>query len=302
LMVGAFGLGGGQAPLERAVKYAKTRQQFGAPIFEKEGYRLKLLVENWVDLAAGRAYAEQTALTIDNGATDLATEGSIAKYWCTEAGNRAADSAIQALGGYGYTREYLVEKMRRDVRITTIYEGTSEIQQSIIGMFRWKETVRSKGAFYEELAVQMDEVHASNPDVGGALVAGALRGLNDTVQFMHASRSTRHQIVMFTMADMMTACEVAAAMVKKAATHVADGHAQAEYFAAMSRIMARKAARMVIDGVEKCAGGLVEADDSEALAGGEDLRTAVRGRLPLSLTAGLWNDMNLVGEMLDDLV
>ncbi len=51
----------------------------------------------------------------------------------------------------------MVEKMRRDVRITTIYEGTSEIQQSIIAMFRWKETVRSKGAFYEELAEGLDD-------------------------------------------------------------------------------------------------------------------------------------------------
>ena len=169
LMVGAFGLGGGQAPLERALAYAKTRMQFGAPIFEKQGYQFKLLVENWIDLAAGRAYAEQSSLTIDNGNHDLATEGSIAKYWCTEAGLRSANCAIQALGGYGYTREYMVEKMYRDVRITTIYEGTSEIQQSIIGMYRWRQTVRSKGQFYEDLAAKMDAVEANNSGVGGQI-------------------------------------------------------------------------------------------------------------------------------------
>ncbi|PIE76658.1 acyl-CoA dehydrogenase [bacterium DOLJORAL78_65_58] len=166
LMVGAFGLGGGQGALERALDYALTREQFGGPIYDKQGYRLKLLVESWIDLEAGRAYAEQTALTIDEGNPDLATEGSIAKYWCTEAGLKAANNAIQALGGYGYTREYLVEKMYRDVRITTIYEGTSEIQQSIIGMFRWKETARSKGAFYEGVAADLDKVHAENGNVG----------------------------------------------------------------------------------------------------------------------------------------
>ena len=300
LMVGAFGLGGGKAPLLRALKYALTRQQFGAPIFEKEGYRLKLLVENWIDLAAGRAYAEQTALTIDSGAVDLATEGSIAKYWCTEAGNRAADAAIQALGGYGYTKEYLVEKMRRDVRITTIYEGTSEIQQSIIGMFRWKETVRSKGAFYAGLAERMDGLHAVCPEAGADIVAAAVRGLNDTVLFAHEHKMTRHQIVLFTLADMMTIAEVAAAFAEQAARYTAESHPEAGMFAAMSRVFARKAAAQVRSGAEKCAGGL--AGEIEGLeAAGQAFLDRVGGRFPVALTAGLWTDMNLVGEKLGDL-
>ena len=68
----------------------------------------------------------------------LSTEGAIAKYLATEAGNAAADAAIQALGGYGYTREYMVEKIKRDVRITTIYEGTSEIMEMTIARDRWQ--------------------------------------------------------------------------------------------------------------------------------------------------------------------
>jgi len=302
LMVGAFGLGGGQAPLDRALKYAKTRHQFGAPIFEKEGYRLKLLVDNWVDLAAGRAYAEQTALVIDSGDKDKATEGSIAKYWCTEAGNRAADAAIQALGGYGYTREYMVEKMRRDVRITSIYEGTSEIQQSIIAMFRWKETVRSKGGFYEELAGAMDKVAADAGRVGAAMVAAAMRGLNDTVQYMHAAKLTRRQIVMFTLADMMTVCEVAAALVEKAARYEREGHAEAEFFASMSRVFGRKAVRMVSDGAARCAAGFAGDDPAGAPQGAEEFLAAVQERFPVALTAGLWDDMNAVGEILGDMV
>ena len=302
LMVGAFGLGGGQAPLIRALNYAKTRQQFGAPIFEKEGYRLKLLVENWVDLAAGRAYAEQTALTIDEGAKDLATEGSIAKYWCTEAGNRAADAAIQALGGYGYTKEYLVEKMKRDVRITTIYEGTSEIQQSIIGMFRWKETVRSKGAFYEELAAGMDKVQKENGAVGAKIAAEAYRALNDTVQYMHAARLTRHQIVMFTLADMMTVCEVAGALVAKAARLAREGHGEAGHFAVMARVFARKAARMVQDGAGRCATGFLGDPDEADPSKGQALVDSVNARFPIALVQGLWDDMNAVGDHLQDLV
>jgi len=301
LMVGAFGLGGGQAPLDKALAYAKVREQFGSPIFDKEGYRLKLLVENWIDLAAGRAYAEQTALTIDSGDKDLATEGSIAKYWCTEAGNKAADDAIQALGGYGYTKEYMVEKMRRDVRITTIYEGTSEIQQSIIGLFRWKQTVRSKGGFYTELAESLDQVHGENEQVGAQIAAEAVRALNDTVLHLHEARLTRRQIVMFNMADMMTICEVAAALSKKAARLASEGDGEADLFAAMARAFARKAAGTVVDRTARCAGGLLDAGDDEAAAVGQALVDKVNARFPVTLTAGLWNDMNRVGEYLAEL-
>jgi hypothetical protein len=70
----------------------------------------------------------------------------------SEAANRAADDAMQALGGYGYITEFGVEKIKRDVKITCIYEGTSEIQQSIISTFRWKKTRKTKGAYYEEIA------------------------------------------------------------------------------------------------------------------------------------------------------
>jgi alkylation response protein AidB-like acyl-CoA dehydrogenase len=296
LMVGAFGLGGGQAPLRRALAYGKTRHQFGAPLVEKEGYLLKLIVEPWIDLAAGRAYMEQTALRIDEGGTDMGTEGSIAKYWSTEAGNRAADASIQALGGYGYAREYMVEKMRRDVRITTIYEGTNEIQQSIISMFRWKETVRSKGAFYELLACAVDEL--DDVDAGASLVASSIRALNETVQRMHQAKLTRSQMVMFTFADMMTAAEVAAAFVAKAVRGTPDDGLPADMTLAMSRAFARKVARIVRQGAELCAGCLLaDLQDGSAEAGAELLRT-VEKLLPPSETAGLWDEMNRVGAAL----
>ena len=80
------------------------------------------------------------------------TEGAIAKYMATEAGNLAADASIQALGGYGYTHEYMVEKIKRDVRITTIYEGTSEIMEMTISRDRWQLHLKTRGQHYHEQA------------------------------------------------------------------------------------------------------------------------------------------------------
>ena len=298
LMVGAFGIGGGQAPLKRALDYAKQREQFGAPLVEKQGYLFKLLVENWIDLAAGRAHMEHVAMLIDQGGHDMGTEGSISKFWGTEAGNRAADAAIQALGGYGYAREYVVEKMRRDVRITSIYEGTSEIQQSIISMYRWKETVRSKGGFYEELAARMDALEAEDDSVGASMIAAATRGLNEIVLHMHQARETRNQIVMFAFADMMTACEVGAAFCAKTARLRAEGQPEAAFHAAMSRVYARKVAEIVRTGTRRLAAGLLAGTDTDAIAAAEAVVGQVEARLPLALTAGVWQDMEIVGENL----
>jgi alkylation response protein AidB-like acyl-CoA dehydrogenase len=98
-------------------------------------------VPHVVRLEAARSYCEEVARRLDVGGGGLQVEGAIAKYFATEAGNAAADAAIQAHGGYGYTHEYEVEKIRRDVRITTIYEGTSEIQRVVIGTHRWRIAV-----------------------------------------------------------------------------------------------------------------------------------------------------------------
>ena len=70
----------------------------------------------------------------------------------TEAGNAAAEASIQALGGYGYTHEYMVEKISRDVRITTIYEGTSEIMEMTISRDRWQSHLKTRGQHYHEQA------------------------------------------------------------------------------------------------------------------------------------------------------
>jgi len=145
LMVAAFGLGAGWAALDRAIPYSVKRIQGGTRLSEKQGYTHKLIVPHVARLEAARSYIEETAERIDAGEGSLNTEGAIAKYMATEAGNLAADASIQALGGYGYTHEYMVEKIKRDVRITTIYEGTSEIMEMTISRDRWQLHLKTRG-------------------------------------------------------------------------------------------------------------------------------------------------------------
>ena len=113
---------------------------------------------NAVRLEAARTYIEWTAERMDGGEPDLQTEGAVAKYLATEAGNKAAEDAIQALGGYGYTKEYMVEKIKRDVRITTIYEGTSEIMEWTISRDRWQPHLKTKGAYYHDWAARLEQL------------------------------------------------------------------------------------------------------------------------------------------------
>ena len=167
LMVAAFGLGGGWEAMDRAIRYSTERVQAGAPLSEKQGYTHKLIVPHVVRLEAARAVVEETATRIGAGegaGGALNTEGAIAKYLATEAGVAAADAAIQAHGGYGYTRPYLVEKIRRDVRITTIYEGTSEIMEMTIARDRWQQHLKTRGDHYLAAGRDLAALHATHPD------------------------------------------------------------------------------------------------------------------------------------------
>jgi alkylation response protein AidB-like acyl-CoA dehydrogenase len=215
LMVAAFGLGAGIAALEKVIPYARQRVQFGSALFEKQGYTHKLILPHIVRLEAARAYIEEVAERLDTGESDLEVEGSIAKLFATEAGNRCADDAIQALGGYGYITEYDVEKIKRDVKITTIYEGTSEIQQLIISTFRWRTSIRSKGDFYNSIAAHLDEIYREINDCGASVFARLARNLNVLIQAVHTARLTKQQHIMFELANLMTSIEVGNALMKK---------------------------------------------------------------------------------------
>ncbi len=215
LMVAAMGLGAGVAALDKVVAYAKDRVQFGSPLIEKQGYAHKLVTPYAAKLEAARAYIEEVAARLDAGESDLQLEGSIAKLFATETANSCADAAIQALGGYGYIREYDVEKIKRDVKITTIYEGTSEIQQLIIGTMRWKAVVSSKGAVYEDMAKRMDEAHSSDAGLKADVLAGVIRQLNRVFEEAHKAKAVRQQHVIFELATLTSAVETAAALVSK---------------------------------------------------------------------------------------
>ena len=240
LMVAAMALGAGEAALEGIViPYAHERIQFGGPLSDKKGYTNKLIVPHWVNLKAAAAHIEAIARRIDSEDEDFQVEGSIAKLFTSEAANRAADDAMQALGGYGYISEFGVEKIKRDVKITCIYEGTSEIQQNIISTFRWKKTRKTKGAFYEEMANGLDGRHGDCDRAGCRTLAACARALNRTIDFAHENRLTRHQQVMFALADMMTHVEVGESMARLA-VNGAD-----EINLATARVFANSCARLV---------------------------------------------------------
>jgi alkylation response protein AidB-like acyl-CoA dehydrogenase len=225
------------AALERAVNYSKERVQFGTTLSEKQGYTHKLLVPHAVQLEAARAHIEETGRRLDTDEKDLQVEGSIAKYFATEAGDAMANDAIQAFGGYGYTREYEVEKIKRDIKILTIYEGPSEIQQNIISTFRLRNTVRSKGGYYHEMADRLEKLPE---ECGGAILAKALRAINTIIFGARKNKLTKSQHVMFQLADMITWCEVANALCHKAAVYDGNQESSVDYVKACARLFARE--------------------------------------------------------------
>jgi alkylation response protein AidB-like acyl-CoA dehydrogenase len=245
LMVASMALGGGESALDIVIPYAKERIQFKTPLSEKQGYTHKLVVPHAVRLAAAANYIDEVATRLDAGEQDLEVEGSIAKLFATEIANKTADDAMQALGGYGYIAEYGIEKIKRDVKITCIYEGTSEIQQNIISTFRWKKTRKTKGAFYDGLAEEMVKLESQCGDAGCRHIALAARALNKAVFLVNDNRLTREQYVMFALADMMMYVEVAASLARQAVAVSGANDGEAEKTRLFSRLFANETAELV---------------------------------------------------------
>jgi butyryl-CoA dehydrogenase len=128
--IGSMTLGIGLAAMDYAKGYAKERVQFGQPVANFQAIQW-MLVNRYTELEGARLLLLQAAHLKDQG-KPYSKEASMAKLLATEAGNRACYDAIQILGGYGYTRDYPVERFARDARVCTIYEGTSEVQRLII--------------------------------------------------------------------------------------------------------------------------------------------------------------------------
>jgi alkylation response protein AidB-like acyl-CoA dehydrogenase len=133
--IAAQALGIAQGAFDFAVEYVKTRTQFGKPIADQQGIQF-MIAEMVTDLEAARLMTYRVATLIDRSHTQpdlrFSQESAMAKMFATEAAVRVVDKALQLLGGYGYMTEYPLERMYRDVRITPIYEGTNQIQRTVI--------------------------------------------------------------------------------------------------------------------------------------------------------------------------
>ncbi len=136
--IGAQAIGIAQGALDVAVKYAKQRVQFGQPISSFQAIQ-HMLADMATQLEAARALVYATARMIDAGAKNFSKESAMAKLFASDVAMKVVVDAVQVLGGYGYMKEYPVEKMMRDAKITQIYEGTNQIQRNIIALELIKE-------------------------------------------------------------------------------------------------------------------------------------------------------------------
>ena len=285
LMVGAFGLGAGWEALRRVIRYSQERVQGGAPLSQKQGYTHKLIVPNAARLEAARTYIEWVAERLDGDEEGLATEGAIAKYMATESGNKAAEDAIQGHGGYGYTKEYMVEKIKRDVRITTIYEGTSEIMEWTIARDRWQLHLKTRGAYYNDWAARLDALHQAEPANGANYAALAMRALAQVLERCRIDRLTRNQHILFRLGEMIAYAETAAVFAERVVQKPTEAiPLDVATRQTLARIHARSAAlKVATDGLRWAIGG---GQTDPNLAGSLNLPAIYQAQ------AGLIDDMN----------
>ena len=130
--ISAQALGVAQGALEAAIEHAKTRVQFGHPIIAIQSVQ-HMLANMAMDVEAARGLVYNTARTIDSGVKDASMEAAMAKVYASDVAMRVTTDAIQVFGGVGYMRDYPVEKMMRDAKITQIYEGTNQVLRNVIG-------------------------------------------------------------------------------------------------------------------------------------------------------------------------
>ncbi|MFL5278978.1 MAG: acyl-CoA dehydrogenase family protein [Myxococcales bacterium] len=130
ITIGALSVGLGRGALEESIEYAKDRKAFGKPISDFQALRF-MMADMATEMDAARLLVQRAAVLCDAG-KPYTTEAAMAKLFASEAACRAAAHGVQIHGGYGYTREFLVERIYRDVKLCTIGEGTSEIQRLVI--------------------------------------------------------------------------------------------------------------------------------------------------------------------------
>jgi len=127
--------------LDLALKYAKERQQFGKPISSFQGIQW-MLADMATQIEAARSLVYSVAKMIDAGNTAVSKESAMAKLFASDVAMKVTTDAVQIFGGYGYMRDYPIEKYMRDAKITQIYEGTNQIQRNIIALQLIKEMAK----------------------------------------------------------------------------------------------------------------------------------------------------------------
>jgi acyl-CoA dehydrogenase len=132
LNIGACSLGGAQRCLDEAIAYTKERQQFGQPVAEFQNTQF-MLADMATDLEAARALLYIAAAKVTANAPDKSRFSAMAKRLSTDSGSEIVDQALQLFGGYGYLRDYPIERFWRDLRVHSILEGTNQVMRMIIG-------------------------------------------------------------------------------------------------------------------------------------------------------------------------
>ncbi|MFA4909937.1 MAG: acyl-CoA dehydrogenase family protein [Desulfobacteria bacterium] len=141
--IGAQAIGLCQGALDEAVNYARERRQFGKPIISFQAVQ-HILADMATQTEAARALVYSACRFIDSGAKDISKVSAMAKVFSSDVAMKVTVDAVQVLGGYGYMRDYPVEKMMRDAKILQIYEGTNQIQRNVIGQELIKEYAGKK--------------------------------------------------------------------------------------------------------------------------------------------------------------
>lgn len=139
--VAAQAIGIAQGALDHAVKYSRERKQFGKTISSFQGLQF-MLADMATGVEAARALTYAVARMVDAGVKDVSKESAMVKLFASDVAMKVTTDAVQVLGGYGYMRDYPVEKYMRDAKITQIYEGTNQIQRNIIALELLKEQLR----------------------------------------------------------------------------------------------------------------------------------------------------------------
>ncbi len=141
--VAAQAVGIAQGAFDYALEYSRKRVQFGQPISSFQAIQ-HMLANMGTEIEAARALVYATARMIDAGIKDVAKDSAMAKLFAGDMAMKVTTDAVQILGGYGYMRDYPVEKYMRDAKITQIYEGTNQIQRNVIAAHLIKESLKAK--------------------------------------------------------------------------------------------------------------------------------------------------------------